>query len=465
MLSSHRATFRVVGCFLALAAAAFAKENRLISRPIAAATVDELVKHPMVRFVSPAGKSGNPGSIDAPWDFTSAVEGQQKVLPGMTIYVLGGTYRFPDRSTKSPGFSIRLAGTEEQPVHLAALPGQRATVDGFAQVVAPADWLYLWNLEFTVTETAKWDRRSAHGGDPLPDNPYVPGGLNINTGKGCKYIHLVVHDSPGTGIGFWRTATDSEIHGCLIYNNGSVGPDRHHGPGIYTQNQTGEKFITGCMIFANYSTTIQAYGSANAWVDHFRITDIIAFAPVKEGKRQCILVGSGKPSVDCVVSRNICHEVPVQVGYDSSVAKENEEITVTDNVVVRANIAISTPPEQVSRANNRVWNEGQPRPTQPECYVRSSLYDPDRANLAIINWPNREKTEVDVGAFLKDGDAFRLMAPTKFFEAPVLEGVVKAGRISVPIRGEFAAFVLMRVDPKQEAFWKSVAARAPKATP
>jgi hypothetical protein len=112
-----------------------------------------------------------------------------------------------------------------------------------------------------------------------------------------------------------------------------------------------------------------------------------------------------------------------------------------------------------------VWTEGRPRPTQPECFVRPSRYDPDRAHLAIINWTNQKAVDVDVSAFLKDGDTFRLMDPAKCFEAPTLEGAVKRGRIAAPVKGEFAAFVLLRVDPKQEAFWKSVAARAPKTNP
>ena len=93
-----------------------------------------------------------------------------------------------------------------------------------------------------------------------------------------------------------------------------VAPDRYHGPGIYTQNKDGQKWITDCMIFANYSTTIQAYGSKNAWVDHFRIVGNFAFDPIKAGGRQRILVGGGRPSVDILVAENVCSEVPIAIG-------------------------------------------------------------------------------------------------------------------------------------------------------
>ena len=426
-------------------------------RPLSATSMEELLGNPGIRFVSPVGKPENPGSLAAPWDFASAVEGRQPVSPGTTIYVLGGTYRHPDRSATSAGFSIRLAGTAEKPVHLAALPGARATIDGYAQVVAPADYLYLWNLEFTTAETIGWDRRSASGGGPLPDHPYVPGGLNITAGRGCHYIHLNVHHNPGTGIGFWRNATDSGIHGCLIHHNGSIGPDRYHGPGIYTQNQTGEKQITDCLIFANYSTTIQAYGSSNAWVDHYRIAGNIAYAPVKEGGRQRILVGCGRPSVDCEVSNNLCHEVPIQVGYTAEAARLSRQIRVTNNVVLRGDLSLQVPPEHLTATGNRVWNEKDPLPTQAEVHLHPSRLDPDRAHLAIVNWARQEQVTAEIGSFLRNGEPFRVQDPADVYGPPVVKGVVQQGRITLPVKGEFAAYVLLRVNPEQEAFWRAVA--------
>lgn len=41
-----------------------------------------------------------------------------------------------------------------------------------------------------------------------------------------------------------HSAIDSEVPGCLICDNGWIGPDRDHGPGIYDQNQTGTKLVT-----------------------------------------------------------------------------------------------------------------------------------------------------------------------------------------------------------------------------
>lgn len=63
------------------------------------------------------------------------------------------------------------------------------------------------------------------------------------------FSNLVIRNIPGTGMGSWKDTSDSEVYGCLIYNNGYI---RHQkvncsnntyeilgkGPGIYTQNRS-----------------------------------------------------------------------------------------------------------------------------------------------------------------------------------------------------------------------------------
>ena len=51
---------------------------------------------------------------------------------------------------------------------------------------------------------------------------------------------------------------------------------------------------------------------------------------------------------------------------------------------------------------------------------------------------------VDVGTFLKPGDAFRLLDGRDFFGKPVLEGKCQGKTIDIPIKGEFAALVLTK---------------------
>lgn len=399
-------------------------------------------------YVAVDGSPGNPGTEDSPWDITSAWSGQQKVSPGDTILMRGGVYRHPDRTWLSKGYEIVLEGTEAQPIHLRPKAGERVTIDGKVEVRPHARHLWVWDLEITVSETAAWNRRVTAGGlEPAGDVNLPAGGLNIIGGAGSKFINLVVHDMPN-GVGFWRGAPDAEMHGCLVFGNGSIGPDRYHGPGIYTQNETGTKSLTDNILFGNYSTTIQAYGSQNAWVDGFRLIGNIAFAPVKAGSRAQVLVGGGRPSRDLIVSENLLYEIPLQIGYT---APHNEDAVVRSNLVVNAGMSINRFRQVVQEANVVLT----PKATRPDraadVFLRINRYDANRANLAIFNWQREPVVEVNLDPFLKLGDAYRIVNALDYFGAPVAAGVYSGN--SVPVRvpveertgnGEFCAYVLFR---------------------
>ena len=64
------------------------------------------------------------------------------------------------------------------------------------------------------------------------------GGLNVQGGRNCKYIHLVIHDCR-QGVSFWSGDQGGELYGCVIYDNGWPATDRGHGHAVYTQNREG----------------------------------------------------------------------------------------------------------------------------------------------------------------------------------------------------------------------------------
>ncbi|CAN5249976.1 hypothetical protein BH23VER1_BH23VER1_31000 [soil metagenome] len=401
-------------------------------------------------FVAPDGKADNTGTEDSPWDIGSAWSGGQEIAPGATVIMAGGTYRHPEREWGGGSFQLKLAGTGEAPVHIRPAPGARVTIDGGVVVDAGCHHLWVWDLEITVSESTQWDRRiDEPGSHPQPDIDQPQGGLTVYGGSGSKFINLVVHHNNGTGISFWRGATDAELHGCLIYSNGWMAPDRFHGPGIYTQNETGQKWITDNILWGNFSTTIQAYGSSKAWVDGFRIIGNIAFAPLKDGQRQRILIGGGRPSKDIVANENILYEIPLQLGYS---APHNEDATVHDNRIVNAGLDIQKF-RQVDEANNTVLDKSEPRPDRPaDTILRPNKYDPDRANLAIFNWSRTPQVDLDPSAFLQDGDRYRIVSALDYFGDPVAEGTFDGNPVPVPVPaeestgdGEFCAYVVFRI--------------------
>src|SRR6185312_4380164 len=191
-------------------------------------------------YASPTGSSGASGTASAPWDLATALGGGHgKVQPGDTIWLRGGTYGAGDNSTV---YTSALTGTSTQPIIVRQYPGERATLNANLAV----NGAYTWYMDFEVANTQT--------------GPQSINGIS-HAGLGTKLIDLVVHDHTGNGIFTSEAAANSEIYGCLLYNNGSLGQsaaDRAHG--IYAQNLSGTKVLRDNIIFQTYAFGIHVYG-------------------------------------------------------------------------------------------------------------------------------------------------------------------------------------------------------------
>ncbi len=380
-------------------------------------------------YLGPEGKATNAGTKEAPWDIASALDGKQKVAAGDTLYLLAGTYK---RRPKEQ-FDVRLVGTEEKPIHVRPAAGAQATIDGGLAVQAPSAHVWIWNLEIMVSEPNP-EKIETGGSHPKDfDRPW--GGLNMFGGRNCKYIHLTIHDTR-QGISCWTGEKDCEIYGCVIYNNGWLAPDRGHGHCIYTQNKDGIKTIANCILTCRYNGTytMHAYGSSRADVDNYLITDNIAYG------LGTFLVGSGKPSHNIRVLRNCLYNVSMQIGYN---APENEDCEVRDNIIVNGGLTINKYKKAVNEGN-LVLAKGAKGPGGTKTVWFPSEHDPSRAHLAIYNWENAKQVPVPVKGFFQMGDRFRVRDPKDLFGKPVMEGLWRGQGLSVPMNGEFAAFVVTR---------------------
>jgi hypothetical protein len=380
-------------------------------------------------FVGVEGRRENPGSRAAPWDIESALGGAQAIAPGDTVALLVGTYRRRPQEQ----FAVKLAGAEGKPVVVRPAPGARATIDGGLRVEDPSAHLWIRDLEILVSE-------------PTPTEPVGPGsnpegftrpwgGLNVYGGNHCRFINLVIHDTR-QAVSWWKGSTDSELYGCLLYNNGWPATDRGHGHCIYTQNETGVKTISNCIMTCTYdgTQTVQAYGSDKAFVDHYLFEENICYA---KGR---FLIGGGKPSHGIRVFRNYLYDVGLQLGYN---APENGDCEVRGNVVVNGGLSIQKF-KQVVNEGNLVVPKGAPRPAGSKAVLLPNRYDPDRAHLAVYNWRGVAEMEVPAGAFLKPGEAFRLYDPKDVFGKPVHEGTCDGATLRVPVHGEFGIWVVRK---------------------
>ncbi len=69
-------------------------------------------------------------------------------------------------------------------------------------------------------------------------------------------------------------------------------------------------------------------------------------------------------------------------------------------------------------------------------------YDPNRLYLAVYNWGKADAVDVKTDDLLRDGDTVELLDPKAIFGTPVAKVACRDGLIQVPVRGEFAVYVL-----------------------
>ena len=224
-------------------------------------------------YVSPNGSPQGDGSINNPWDLQTALNGgptTKEVQPGDIIWVRGGEYEGP--------FYCNLKGNQDKPIIVRSYPGERAILQVYlpnpstapskpAQAVfnfgSSCQYVWLWGFEIRNhgIETRWTDITGS----------WPPGGMDgiYAVSSGIKIINNFIHDVMGNGIGFWRTAIDSELYGNIILNNGWKSSDRGHGHSVYTQNEIGTKYIIDDIHINPFGYSLHAYGSSRAFLKNF----------------------------------------------------------------------------------------------------------------------------------------------------------------------------------------------------
>ena len=140
---------------------------------------------------------------------------------------------------------------------------------------------------------------------------------------------------------------DSELYGCLIYDNGWAGTDRGHGHAIYTQNADGTKTIADCIMTGGHGYTLHAYGSSRADVDNYLVAGNIAYAA------NTFLIGGGKPSRHIRVHDNILHGVADAARVFGTF--RNEDCEVRYNVIVEGGLRINKFEQVDARSGTWSW--------------------------------------------------------------------------------------------------------------
>jgi hypothetical protein len=458
------------------------------------------------RFVTPGGTPHGDGSQARPWDLATALAERDRLGPGDTVWLGGGTYRGPFRKSAQP------SGTAERPIIYRAMPGQRVTLtakddDRSVLEIAGAEHVWFWGLEVTV------------GG--RPELGHYGAGISLRGGREIKLINLVVHDCPNRS-GIAGSNLGSEFYGCLIYRNGQWANALAHG--TYTQNRPEDvggdpdklpwKIHRDCAVFQNFGWGVHSYGTSPR-LANLLYEGVVAYGNgLPAGAAQpCpnLLAGGRKPS-DNVVLRHCSTYYPergnFKRGTDLGLSAENGRLTVQDCCFVGGQDALwlrkwqqasvtgcrfltangcalrlirpaGYQPARYHFADNIYYKLASPpfglddaaiedlaawqsatgldqssrtiagRPGEPWVFLRPNRYEPERALLAVYNWPRTAEVEVPLGRLwgLKPSQGYRVHNVEDIWAKPVAEGRFSADPARLKMVGayapEFACYLLL----------------------
>lgn len=290
-------------------------------------------------YAATNGSSGGDGSITRPWNLQTALNDPAAVQPGDTIWVRGGTYY--------GNYMSWLNGTASAPIIVRAYPGERSIIDrnsitndgGYGPLTTMGQYVWFWGLEITNSQPSRTSQYP--GGDP-PDN-YRMNGINARSAH-VKFINMLIHDN-ACGVGFWMEASDSELYGSIIYNNGHQGTDWGQGHGIYVMNDTGTKRVADNIVFNQFAYGIHAYGEDGQY--HHNITlegntvfNAGALANVQDNGNNILVGGTANPAYGIVIRDNYTYFPPsptrqypsVDLGYSNNIV--DQDLTLTNNYFV-----------------------------------------------------------------------------------------------------------------------------------
>jgi len=314
-------------------------------------------------YVSPTGTAGGDGTIGDPWDLVTAMGHPAAVLAGDTIWLRGGTHDGDDVTST-------LNGSSGSPIIVRQFVGERAIIDvgpGQFQIATGSSWTDYWGFEVTSSNTVR--ETAIVGSEPadITHSSFYTFGSNVNL------INLVVHDLHQNGIGIWEQAVNSDVYGCIIYNNGWAAPDRGHGQGLYIQNEAGStKNLDNIISFNNLSTGMKGFGQAGAAVN-LNFSQIISFRngmmvlPGTDSPAENLFVGTDIVPTDNITMTTsyLYHDadiggINVQMGWN---AIDNGSISLTNSYLANASQAIAVKETRtITVTGNTVFMTEGPNP-------------------------------------------------------------------------------------------------------
>jgi hypothetical protein len=397
-------------------------------------------------YAAPNGSASGNGSLSSPWDLQSALD-TGALSPGDTLWLRGGTYHGT--------FTSNLEGTASSPIIVRQMTGERAIIDGgnsngHGVLTILGNYTWFWGFEIMSSDPHRVSTSSSSAPTDIPRGEGVVFDQVAGHGVGTKLINLVIHDTR-QGVSFWKEAVNAEIYGCIIFNNGWDGPagDRGHGHGIYTQNETGTKVIRDNIIFRQFGSGINQYGSGSSFIENYTYDGNIVFnngEPSKFGLDRDVLVGGevGSIATNVTFTNNFGYGSDWEFGYTGAISNTS----LTGNYVYADGTVMYIKAGSGFRMTGNTWagslvgellssfptNTFIPfgsKPTGLHVTVRANAYEPGRGNVVIYNWGNQSTVSIDPSAILHSGDSYEIIDAQNYTGTPIVKGTYTGSPITV----------------------------------
>jgi hypothetical protein len=240
----------------------------------------------------------------------------------------------------------------------------------------------------------------------------------------------------------WAQAPDTEYYGNLVYYNGwHTAAGKAHGHGFYMQNISGAKLLRDNVIFNQFATGIQIYGSDKADLNNFDLEGNILFnnGSLNGEHNRNFLIGGGKIARKPVIKNNYMYFPPeMTLGGDHNIGYDPygvgcSDLTFTGNYIASDGPALTLFKCTVDEfEGNTLYGElkGFKREdykdnvyydrTSPargiDVFVRPNRFEAGRAHVAVFNWNRADSVQIDISkSGLQIGDHYEIHSAQNYF--------------------------------------------------
>lgn len=426
-------------------------------------------------YVSTTATGSGNGSFNNPWKLQQALSSPSAItnpIDTVWIWIRGGTYT--NAFDIQTSFSCFTNGSISAPIIFRNYNKERATLDGkltytLACSLGNCTYTWFWGIEILNSDTADRD----HSNIDRLGNIYC-------TASNIKFINMIVHDM-GSGLDLWKTASNSETYGCIIYN---IGNNRlngtnweGHGHGMYLQNDTiGIKNIHNNIVFSTYGYGIKVWQTTTTdAIGNFNIQKNIVYNGGSASENLGGVGNNYRTHNFFVVSNSINN--PIR----NTVIKHNYTYAGTntprppvnafglnygvDNLTLDSNYITcqtrlgfnNTPVFNASVTGNKIiagipavygyylWGftgndfpQNTYVPQQPtsglEYFVLPNKFEQGRAHLVIYNWDSVASVQINImNTGLQTGDIYELVNVMDYYNDIIIDTLDASGMINVPM--------------------------------